>query len=152
MSTGGKQKMQDVSFRNVAEFLDFLQGDELKITELLRQIIFDCLPTVSEKLAYNVPFYKHHRNFCFLWPASILWGNKKSYEGVRFGFINGYLLSDEVKYLDRGDRKQVYWKDYKKIADINIDLLRSCIFEAILVDEQLKGKTHGIQRKTRRSG
>jgi hypothetical protein len=50
------------------------------------------------------------------------------------------------------ERKPVYWKDYRKIADLDIDLLRSYIFEAILVDEQLKGKTHGIQRKTRRSG
>ena len=152
MKTGGKQKMQDVSFKNVAEFLDFLPDDELKMTELLRHAIFICLPTVSEKLAYNVPFYKHHRNFCFIWPASILWGNKKSYEGVRFGFTNGYLLSDEVKYLDRGERKQVYWKDYKKITDIDIELLRSYIFEAILVDEQLKDNKHGIQRKTRRPG
>ena|SRR5687768_6765834 len=137
--------MQQVSFRNVDEFLDFLPEDELRIVELLRKIIFSCLPEVTEKLAYNVPYYKHHKNFCFIWPASVLWGTKKTYEGVRLGFTNGYLMQDEMQYLDKGHRKQVYWKDYKQIADINIDIVKSYIFEAIAIDEQLKRKPHGIR-------
>jgi hypothetical protein len=137
--------MQQVSFRNVDEFLDFLPEDELKIVELLRKIIFSCLPEATEKLAYNVPYYKHHKNFCFIWPASVLWGTKKTYEGVRLGFTNGYLMQDEMQYLDKGNRKQVYWKDYKQITDINIDIVKSYIFEAIAIDEQLKRKPHGIR-------
>jgi hypothetical protein len=132
------QKMQEVSFRNVGEFLDFLPDDELKMTELLRKLIFYCLPGATEKLAYNVPFYKHHKNFCFIWPASILWGKSKSYEGVRLGFTNGYLMQDEINYLDKGSRKHMYFKDFKTLADINIELVKSYIFEAIFIDEQLK--------------
>ena len=142
--------MQNVSFRDVDELLEFLPADELKITELLRKIIFACLPHVTEKLAYNVAFYKHHKNFCFIWPASVLWGKTKSYAGVRLGFTNGNLMQDEISFLDKGDRKQVYWKDFKSIKEIDMGLVRSYIFEAIMIDEQLKNKPHGIQRKVSR--
>jgi hypothetical protein len=132
-----KQKMQEVSFRNVDEFLDFLPEEELKITELLRKLIFDCLPEVTEKLAYNVPFYKHHKNICFIWPASILWGKTKSYTGVRLGFTSGYLMQDEINFLDKGSRKQMRSKDFTSVSEINVELLKSYIFEAIAIDEQL---------------
>ena len=76
----------------------------------------------------------------FIWPASVLWGKKQSYQGVRFGFQQGYLMADEINYLDRGDRKQVYWHDYTVIEDIDVDVLKAYIFEAVIIDEQLKRK------------
>ena len=130
-----KQKMQDVSFRNVDEFLEFLQEDELKTVKLLRQIIFDCVPNITEKLSYNVPFYKKNKGMFFIWPASILWGKKKSYSGVRFGFQQGYLLRDDLNILLKGNRKQVYYLDFLNLIDI--DILKTYIFDAVLVDEQL---------------
>ena len=132
-----KQKMQDVSFRNIDEFLEFLQEDELKTVKLLRQIIFDCVPNINEKLSYNVPFYKKNKGMFFIWPASILWGKKKSYSGVRFGFQQGYLLRDDLNILLKGNRKQVYYLDFLNLIDIDIDILKTYIFDAVLVDEQL---------------
>jgi hypothetical protein len=130
--------MQHVSFNNVEAFLDFLPDDEFKLVEILRKIVFDCIPDATEKLSYNVPYYKRHKNICFIWPSSILWGNKKTYDGVRFGFTNGYRLTDGLNYLDKGDRKQVYWKDFKNVKEINIDLLKSFIFEAAEIDDRQK--------------
>jgi hypothetical protein len=135
-----KQKMQDVSFRNIEDFLEYLPDDELKMVELLRKIIFNCLPDISEKLSYNVPFYKRHRNLLFIWPASVLWGKKKTYKGVRLGFTNGNLMGDENGYLDKGDRKQVYFKDFESIKEIDVDLLKSYIYDAAIIDEELKKK------------
>ena len=80
-------KMQEVSFNDLNEFLDFLPNDERKIVDTLRKIIFTCAPEAAEKLSYNVPFYKQHRNFCFIWPASVLWGKTKTYSGVRLGLV-----------------------------------------------------------------
>ncbi|MEI7802655.1 MAG: hypothetical protein WCI97_08430, partial [Bacteroidota bacterium] len=77
-----KAKMQNVSFNSVDEFLEFLPADELKIVEVLRKIIFNAVPDIKEKLSYNIPFYSRHKNIFFIWPASVLWGTKKSYEGV----------------------------------------------------------------------
>ena len=133
-----KQKMQDVSFRNVDEFLEFLPEGELETVKLLRQIIFDCVPNITEKLSYNVPFYKKNKGMFFIWPASVLWGKKKSYSGVRFGFQQGYLLRDDLHIFIKGNRKQVYYLDFLNSNDIDIDILKTYIFDAVLNDEQLK--------------
>ena len=133
-----KQKMQDVSFRNIDEFLEFLTEDEIKTVNLLRKIIFDCVPNINEKLSYNVPFYKKNKGMFFIWPASVLWGKKKSYSGVRFGFQQGYLLRDDLNILIKGNRKQVYYLDFLNSNDINIAVLKTYIFDAVLVDEQMR--------------
>ena len=134
------KKMQNVSFRNVEEFLDFLPEGELEIVEYLREIILECIPECKEKLSYNVPFYKRYHTICFLWPASVLWGKKNTYEGVRLGFSKGYLMQDEISYLERGNRKQVYYRNFKSLADIDEELLMSYIFQAVELDEALKSQ------------
>ncbi|NER15473.1 DUF1801 domain-containing protein [Leptobacterium flavescens] len=130
--------MQNVSFGSVEEFLDYLPQDELEITLYLRKLILECFPNCTEKLSYNVPFYKRYSNVCFIWPASVLWGKKKTYEGVRLGFTKGYLLQDEIGFLSKENRKQVYWRDFKKLSEIDADLVKSYLFEAITIDELSK--------------
>jgi hypothetical protein len=136
----GIHKFQNVKFRDVQECLDYLPEDELRITLFLRNLVFECIPDVTEKLSYNVPYYMRKKAICFIWPASILWGKKPSYEGVRFGFTSGYLLNDEIGYLEKGGRKQIFWRDFKSIAEIDVDLLRAYIYEALMVDDLKKTK------------
>jgi hypothetical protein len=133
-----KNKMQNVSFNTIDEFLEFLQGEELEIVNILRQLVLTCMPDATEKLSFNVPFYKRHKTVCFIWPASVFWGKTKTYEGVRFGFSNGYLLQDENKYLKKGNRKQIYWRDFATIKEIDYNLLKAFIFEAIIIDDVTK--------------
>jgi hypothetical protein len=140
MKAASKTKMQNVSFKSVEEFLDFLPEDELKITEVLRELITNCIPDVTEKLSYNVPYYKRKKNICFLWPASILWGKKKTYEGVRFGFVNGHLLNDDINYLNKGDRKQVYWKDFTSVTKMDLEILKTYLLDAVMLDGQQSEK------------
>lgn len=128
------RKMQTVQFRDMSDFLEFLPEQELKIVKVLRQIVFDCVPMVTEVLVCNVPYYRVRRNICFIWPAAVLWGKVQTYQGVRFGFTKGYLLQDEIDYLDKGDRKQVYWRDFKDIEEIDVDVLKSYIYEAMQLD------------------
>ena len=135
----GKRKMQNVNFRNVEAFLQFLPEEELKIVQLLRKIIFSCLPDCTEKLSYNVPFYKVHSSICFIWPSSVTWGSVQG-EGVRLGFTKGYLLPDEDNCLDKEDRKHVYWKDFYSVKDIDTDLIKAYIFEAAYIDQEMKRK------------
>ncbi len=121
-------------FRNIDEFFDFLPEDELEMVRLLRSIIYSCLPNCTEKLNYNVPFYRLHKPTCFIWPASVMWGEKVTYQGVRLGFNQGYLLKDEINFLEKGTRKQVYWKSFHALEEIDIDLVKTYLFEAAEVD------------------
>ena len=139
MTQPGK-KMQSVKFTSIDEFLEFLPDDERKIVDFLRRIALDCIPGCQEKLAYNVPYYGRRTNICFIWPASVLWGKQKTYEGVRFGFVNGYLMQDETGFLDKGGRKQVYWKDFTSVKEVDVHFLKAYIYEAVLIDEEIAAK------------
>lgn len=139
-----KSKFQSVHFGNLDEFLEFLPEDELRIFRFLRNIVLDCLPDCTEKLSYNVPYYRKNRGICFLWPASVTWGKKKTYEGVRLGFNYGYLLNDAINYLNKGNRKQVYWRDFTDTKNIDTGLLKSYLYEAEVLDQQFKTH-HRIQ-------
>lgn len=130
-----KRKMQDVSFRNVEECLEYLPADELEVVDKLRSLIFQAIPDIHEKLAYNVPFYKRHANICFIWPAAIPWG-KLNQKGVRLGFSQGYLLEDKEGFLEKGDRKQVYTKDFMSAMDMDETLLLTFLLKAAALDEE----------------
>lgn len=136
-----RNKFQNVDFDGIEDFLDYLPEDERQMVDILREIILDSIPDVKEKLSYNVPFYSRYSNICFLWPASVPWGNHQQ-EGVRLGFTKGYLINDDMGYLDKGARKQVYTKDFSNAQEIETDMVRAYIFEAVLVDEKAKKKSN----------
>ena len=90
--------MQNVNFKNLDEFFDFLPEKELELVSHLRRIVLECIPNCKEKLSYNVPYYWNHSRVCFIWPSSITWGNVKT-KGVRFGFVNGNLMREKIAYF-----------------------------------------------------
>jgi hypothetical protein len=132
-----KKKIQNVAFKSVDEFFDFLPLDESEVVHCLRNLVLDCIPGIKEKLAYNVPFYSINKNICFIWPASVLWGKQPSYTGVRFGFNFGYLLHDEQGHLEKGNRKQVSWKEFNSMKEIDAEILRFFLFEAAAIDQEM---------------
>lgn len=131
-------KMQPVDFQTIDEFFDYLPENERTVVEILREIVLDCMPNCHERLSYNVPYYYLRSRICFIWPSSVTWGKVKL-EGVQFGFCKGHLLNDEMDYLEKGNRKEVFVKTFFKPSDIDVDLLKAYLFEAIVVDEGKKG-------------
>lgn len=123
-----------IKFDSVNDFFDFIPGNERAIAEVLREIIFECIPAVEEKLSYNVPYYYGNRRICFIWPSSIPWGNVEK-DGVLFGLCYGNLLTDDLNYLEKGQRKQVFAKTFLDVSDINEDLVRNYLFQAVDLDE-----------------
>src|SRR5215213_7108495 len=101
-----KNKFQEVDFSNMNEFLHYLPDDHLKIVEVLREMILECIPDAKEKLSYNIPVYRRFGTICYIWPSSIPWGGTQR-TGVDLGFWRGNLLSDS-SYLEVGNRKQIY--------------------------------------------
>jgi hypothetical protein len=138
--------MQDVSFRNVEEFLDYLPEHELAIVERLRTIILDSLPHCEERLAYNVPYYYLNARICFIWPSSVPWGKVKK-NGVLIGFCQGHLLQDEIQYLEQGTRKFVFTKTFFSIKEIDVEIIQSLIFEAAILDEELAKEKRSKRKK-----
>ena len=127
--------MQNVSFESVDEVLEFLPIDELQVVRFLRKLILDSIPGCHEKLSYNVPYYSRYSTICFIWPGSVSWGQVQ-HKGVRVGFTKGYLMQDESNYLDKGNRKQVYSKEFYEVKGIDTNLLKAYIHEAVLIDQQ----------------
>ena len=130
--------MFSVKFASLEELMDFLPEDEAALLEQARFLVQETLPDLKERISYNVPYFRGFRDVCFLWPASVLWGSKKSYEGLRFGFAQGYLLQNPAAYLDRGTRKQVFWKDLTSIKPADESALRSLLLDADRADAELR--------------
>lgn len=133
-------KMQPVKYASVNDTLDHLPEDELDITLALREIVFECIPEIQERLSYNVPFYKRHKGICFIWPGAVKWGKNRTNEGVRFGFNYGTSLTDELGLLEKGDRKSVAYLDVMSVDKIPVDALKAYLFEAAILDEEAAKK------------
>jgi len=140
--------MAHFKFDSVEDFLDYLPDYERKIVDILRTILLDSIPGCTEKLSYNVPYYYRHSRICFIWPSSIPWGNVKM-NGVQLGFCNGYLLQDDINYLEKGKRKQVYIKTFQDIKEVDVDLVKTYIFDAVEVDEYIRKEKKSRSGKKR---
>ena len=144
----GKRRMQNVKFRSLADLLAFVPEEELVLLEELRTLVKECVPEARERLSFNVPFYKRHTDICFIWPASVFWGTKKTYDGVRFGFAQGNLLVDEANYLKKEGRKQIFWRDLVRITAQDREMIRSLLYQAVVVDDE-RAKTKKAPRPRR---
>lgn len=126
-------KFQKLKFRNVDDFLDHLPENELKIVELLREIILTEIPDVKEYLAYNVPFYSRHGRICYIWPASVPWGHIKN--GVALGFTRANEIIGSEDLLDFGGRKSIGILTFLTSKEIDVDIVRVLLQEAVELDK-----------------
>lgn len=124
-------KFQPIAFQDLDDLFAFLPEEELSLVNTLRNLVYECIPEVKEKLSYNVPFFRVRKTICFIWPGSVPWGG--TFEGVQFGFAQGHLLSDQT-YLTSGKRKYVRTRTYKKLTPEDLETLRGLLFEAADLD------------------
>lgn len=131
---------QEIEFKSIQEFLDYLPEEELEIVLFLRKIVLECMPDCKERLAYNVPFFYRHSKICYIWPASIPW--EKVSNGVGIGFCKGASLLDETFETISFSSKSLF----SSIKEIDVDSLKQQIYEAISIDEQIvKARRRKIQ-------
>ncbi len=133
--------------KSVDDVIESLPRSEQVLVKRLRALILECLPKAEEKSYYDVgiPFYRHNRLICFIWPPSIFWGPKRNLEaqqskGVALGFNQGYLMANEDGVLKAEGRKQVYCMYFHSVNDIDESQLRALLFEASLLDDSFKKK------------
>ncbi|MGK6351060.1 DUF1801 domain-containing protein [Parapedobacter sp. DT-150] len=126
---------EQVKFRSLVELFEFLPGDEALLTDVLRQLTIETLNGYGkEKLSYNVPFFYGKKSICLIFPASVPRSGIKN--GVLFGFWYGNRLKDENNYLAHGTNKQIFYKIYQSVDDIDIPALTGLIKEAVELDKR----------------
>ena len=126
-----------ITFQSFVEFWDYLPENERIIVDVLRQIVTTHLPlTFKEKLAYNVPYYYGNKRVCMIWPASVKGGGIRS--GVLLGFSQGNKLQDPDNYLKHGTNKQVYYKIYQSVDQIDELAISKLLREAVVLDLTFK--------------
>ncbi|WP_257670876.1 DUF1801 domain-containing protein [Parapedobacter tibetensis] len=128
-----------IKFQSPVELFGFLPRDEALLTDVLRQITIETLNGYGkEKLSYNVPFFYGNRSICLIFPASVPRSGIKS--GVLFGFWYGNRLKDESNYLTHGTNKQIFYKVYQSVDEIDIPALAGLIKEAVELDKSFYEK------------
>jgi hypothetical protein len=128
-----------IKIKSLLHLYEILPGNERIIVDVLRQIITHYLPsTCKEKISFNVPFFYGKKGICIIWPSTIPRGGIK--KGVLLGFWYGNKLKDADNYLTHGTNKQIFYKIYYDIDDINEKAIAKLVKEAVKVDEQFAKK------------
>src|ERR1043165_2704880 len=136
----GARKKIDAVENSGQALIEILSGEEKNIVRRLRALVLECLPKAEERNYYgvSVPFYRHNKMICFIWPPSMSWGKKKytlEKHGVTLGFCQGNLMSNEDGVLLKEGRKQVYCIYFKSLKEIDDQLIRSHLYEAEIIDD-----------------
>lgn len=142
--------MASSTINSIDEVISGLPKFEQILVKQLRAIILECLPKAEERSYYglSVPFYRHHRLICFIWPPSIRMGPKKRNDVrdnfVVLGFNQGNKMAKNPLLLAEG-RKQVYCMYIKLQDKIDEPQVRALLYEAGMIDEEF-----GRKRKKKR--
>ena len=119
--------------RSILHLYEMLPDNERIITDVLRQILIDNLPSYcKEKISYNVPFFHGNKGIAIIWPSSVPRGGIK--KGVLLGFWHGNKLIDEGHYLTRGTNKQIFYKIFNEVEEIDERAIAKLLKEAVELD------------------
>ncbi len=134
-----------MSHKTVDEVIESLPRAEQAIVKRLRSLVLDCLPKAEERTYddFCIPFYRHNRLICFIWPPSISSereqkSEKQKAKGVALGFNQGNLMSNQEGKLLAEGRKQVYFMYFHSLHDIDEAQVRALLFEAGMIDDSFK--------------
>lgn len=118
---------------------ELLPEQERLIVDVLRQIVIENLPaTCIEKISFNVPYFYDKKGICLIWPAAIPRGGIK--QGVLLGFWYGNKLQDADNYLTHGTNKQIFYKIFTSIEEIDVDAIAELLKEAVQLDQNTSEK------------
>jgi hypothetical protein len=121
--------------KSILNLYEVLPDNERIITDILRQIITENLPAgCKEKISFSVPYFYGKKGICIVWPSTIPRGGIKS--GVLLGFWYGNRLRDVDNYLVRGTNKQVFYKIYHSVEEIDEEAIVKLLKEAVAIDMQ----------------
>lgn len=122
-----------MKIKSILQLYETIPEHERIITDVLREIIKEHLPANGkEKISYNVPFFYGNKGICIIWPSAIPRGGIK--KGVLLGFWYGNRLADADNYLTHGTNKQIFYKIFNSVEEINIKAIVKLLKEAVKLD------------------
>jgi hypothetical protein len=129
----------NIKIRSILQLYDAIPEHERIIVDVLRQIITSQLPSYcKEKISYNVPFFYGKKGICIVWPAAIPRGGIT--KGVLLGFWYGNKLADSDHYLTHGTNKQIFFKIFNDVDEIQVKAIVKLLKEAVNLDNQWSTK------------
>ena len=124
-----------LKIKSILQLYDAIPEHERIIVDVLRAIITEQLPSYcKEKISYQVPFFYGYKGICIIWPSAIPRGGIK--KGVLLGFWYGNKLTDVDNYLTHGSNKQIFYKIYNDVEEINVKAIIKLLKEAGKLDGQ----------------
>lgn len=131
--------INSIKIRSVLQLYDAIPEHERIMVDVLRQIISNQLPPYcKEKISYNVPYFYGHKGICIIWPAAIPRGGIK--KGVLLGFWHGNKLIDTDNYLTHGTNKQIFYKIFNDVEEINVKAIIKLLKKAVELDRMWLNK------------
>ena len=128
-------KSDSIKIQSLHHLYEVLPENERIIVDVLRLIVIENLPsTCKEKISYNVPFFYGNKGICIIFPSAIPRGGIKN--RVLLGFWYGHKLKDVDKYLTHGTNKQIFYKIFNAVEEINEKAIVKLLKEAVRLDEQ----------------
>ncbi len=104
----------------------------------LREIVLAQSPLVHEQIKWGLPFFAAHRDLCYL-------NVPKGKHYVELCFIQGHKLSNAQGALHVAGRRWIHGLRFESLSDLDGDLVREVVQEALMVDEDVHrsgGKTY----------
>lgn len=130
-----KHPENPLKIRSVAQLYEVLPEQERIIVDVLRQILHENLPrNCKERISFNVPFFFGNKGICIIWPCAIPRGGIK--QGVLLGYWYGCKLQDVDSYLTHGTNKQIFYKIYNSLEEIDEPAIVKLLKEAVKFDQR----------------
>jgi uncharacterized protein YdeI (YjbR/CyaY-like superfamily) len=112
----------------VSHFISEKEEPAREIMTILRSWVMDLGTHVQEKISNKIPYFYFYGQLCYLSPAV---------DGVDFGFVKGYELSNDDGLLESKGRKHVRSITFHSVAEVeeNEEKIRHVLNEAAILNE-----------------
>lgn len=124
----------------VDEYINRQTPEIHRLLDHLRRLILEAAPRIQEKINWGVPFYSHKGPLCYLNPL------RSPEAAVDLCFLRGYELANAQQVLENRGRRTVR-SIVVRAGEVNEELIRELLNEAILLNETSKEKPATLQRK-----
>jgi hypothetical protein len=109
----------------IDDYILRLPDKEREIYIILREFIHECVPQVTEKISYGIPFFYLKKPFCYM---------HRHKGGVDLSFMAGHAMSNPHGALDMRDRSRVGSLHYDDVLEVDLEILKDTLLEAASFD------------------